>query len=248
VLGVTGRTIPNRFDAGVVALTAQETKLAPLEDLQAVVASDGGVVFVDADGTVVSFGRDWRRGRPDQVRRFTISDNVCSGVDAVIWDASIVVDDDAYSGYVVLSTVAGLKATAGTPTAPFVYTESDLQFANIGEGNSVADAVLQHQRTRWATLDDFTVHVNDPNQPQLATLVALRPLDRVDWKHTERAAGGGNFTLTGSALVIGVEHSMSVADGWTLVVNTIAADNVATMLYWDQADPFTWDDPGALWS
>lgn len=248
ILAVTGRTIPNRFDAGIVALTAQETKLAPLEDLQAVVASDGGIVFVDADGTVVSFGRDWRRGRPDQLTRFTISDNVCTGIDAVIWDASIVVDDDAFAGYVVLSTVAGLKSTAGTPTAPFVYTESDLQFANVGEGNSVADAVLQHQRTARATLDDFAVYVNDPHQPQLATLVALRPLDRVDWKHTERATGGGNFTLTGSALVVGVEHSMSVADGWTMVVNTIAADNVATLLYWDQAAPFTWDDPGALWS
>jgi len=92
------------------------------------------------------------------------------------------------------------------------------------------------------------VYVNDPHQPQLAPLVALRMLDRIDWKHTERAVGGGTFTLTGSALVIGVEHSMSVADGWTLAVHTIAADNIATLLYWDQAAPFTWDDPGALWS
>ena len=73
-------------------------------------------------------------------------------------------------------------------------------------------------------------------------------MDRVDWKHLERVAGGGNFTLTGSTLVVGIEHSMSVDAGWNLVVNTIAADNIATLLYWDQAAPFTWDDPGALWS
>jgi hypothetical protein len=248
IIAATGRAIPTRFDGGVVALTAQQTKSAPLEDLQAVAASDGGVLIADADGTVITFGRDWRRGRADQTAVLTVSDNVCTGVDAVIWEPTFTIDDNGYAGYVVLSTVGNLKATAGVPTAPFVYAESDLQFANAGEGNSVAAALLQHLARPLATLDHFDVHVNDPHQPRLAELVALRPLDRIKWVHTELAAGGGTFTLTGTALVVGVEHAMSPSSGWTLTVDTLAGDDLATLLYWDQAAPYTWDDPRASWS
>jgi hypothetical protein len=247
IVAATGRAIPQRFDAGVVQLTAQETKQAPLEDLQAVAASDGGVVLVDADGTVITFGRDWRRGRTDQTSVLTVSDNVCTA-DAVIWEPTFTIDDHGYAGYVVLSTVAGLKAAAGNPTAPFVYAESDLQFASATEGNSVAAALLAHLSRPLATLDHFDVHVLDPHQPRLAELVALRPLDRIGWTHTELAVGGGTVTLTGTALAVGIEHAMSPSSGWSLTVDTLAADDIITLIYWDQADPYTWDDPRVVWS
>src|SRR4051812_3708874 len=58
VRNAAGRTdIPTRFAAGTVALTAQATDDAPLEEMQTVVTSDGGRLYVDADGTVVSTDR-----------------------------------------------------------------------------------------------------------------------------------------------------------------------------------------------
>jgi hypothetical protein len=76
--GANGNTVPQRleaitliagaadlartFDTGDVTLTAQPTDNAPLEELQTVVASDGGALFCDADGTLRSTRRTWRAG------------------------------------------------------------------------------------------------------------------------------------------------------------------------------------------
>ena len=103
--------VPTRFDGGVNRLTAQPTEQAPLEEMQTVAASDGGLVYVDADGTVVSVGRAWRAGRTDQVTVPVVSDNVCT-VPVVVWDPVIFELDANLAETVRLENVAGLKATA----------------------------------------------------------------------------------------------------------------------------------------
>lgn len=99
--GVTGDTIaarvaavialtlvdnPTQLETGTVLVTAQPSTALPVDEIRAVVQSDGGVFFVDVDGTIRSFDRRWRGGRGDQTVIHTFTDGLCDGWDFDLWD------------------------------------------------------------------------------------------------------------------------------------------------------------------
>ena len=114
--GLTART---RFATGTVRLTRQATERAPLEEMQVVAGSDGGILYGDSDGTIVYADRLWRNGRLDQTAVPVVATNVCTAP-IVLWDPVLSTTDNALASTVTLENVAGLKATASHPGLPYV--------------------------------------------------------------------------------------------------------------------------------
>ena len=108
---------PTRLDAGLVTLHSWETVASPLEELQAVARSDGGFVFVDADGTIVYRDRLWLGGRADQTAIPTFSDNHCGGGTVIVWEPDVTTDDDVLVNKVRLENVADVVVTADDETS-----------------------------------------------------------------------------------------------------------------------------------
>ena len=103
---------PTRFDAGHVTLHSYRSLFTPLEELQAVAESDGGVLHVDADGTLVYRDRSWITGRPDQTDIPTFSDNYCASPVSSRGMSEMTTDDDVLVNDVTLTNVAAVSVHA----------------------------------------------------------------------------------------------------------------------------------------
>lgn len=246
VLAATGRTaVPHRFAAGTVALTAQATERAPLEELQVIAGSDGGVIYGDADGTVVAFDRTWRSGRGDAAA-VVVSDNVCTAP-VVVWDAVLSTNDTYLADTVVLENVEGLRAQTPAVLTGLVLAESDQQWTTQGEGDILAGVLLAAQTQPRVALDTFDVYLLDPHQPELWRAVDWRLFDPLRFLHDSRAVGG-TARLDVTALVTSVVHAIT-PDGWVMTVGTSRAQSYLAPYVWD-TPIITWDDPApdAVWN
>lgn len=237
--------IPTRFDAGVNRLTAQPTEQSPLEELQTVVGSDAGLVFVDADGTVVSYGRNWRGGRPDQTAVPTITDNVCN-VPIVVWDPLISSTDEHLADVVTLENVAGLKATATvtTPVGRYTVAYNAQQWTTQAEGNATAQAILTGQSRARLQLDAAALYLLDPSHPDLWRAVDWRRFDRLSFVHEQAVIGGVPAQINVGVVVMSLAHDIT-PDGWVLTFSTTRAVTYVAPVLWDLT-PYGWDDPNTL--
>ena len=234
------------FDTGLVTLTAQATEQSPLEEAQTVAASDGGVLVVDADGTVMFRDRTWRGGRTDQPRYPILSDNVCTA-ELVVWDATLSSNDSLLADRVVLENVAGLRATAtaARPIGAYVYTETDQQWTVQADGDTLAAALLGALGRRRVAVDTFTVYLFDPRQPSARTAIDWRLGDRVRFLH-DTTAVDGVARLDVAAIVATIEHDVT-PDAWVMTVATTRAVDTIPLYLWD--DPtarYLWDT-GVPW-
>jgi hypothetical protein len=246
IVTAAGATVRTAFATGTVALTVQATDQAPLEEMQTVTGSDGGVLYGDVDGTVVSTARTWRAGRSDQTVFPMIATNVCTAP-IVLWDPVIATSDTHLAGKVILENVAGLKATATRSTDPhYVLAEVDQQWTSQAEGNQLAAdlaAQLFPTRLQLASADLYPL---DPKQPAVIAVTDWRLLDRVRILHDARTPTG-LARVDVEALLLELHHAFT-ADTWvTSIATTRALTYIAAQL-WDQT-PFTWDDPApsAVW-
>ena len=221
ILAAAGESArPKRFNTGTVTLTAQETDEAPLEEMQVVAASDGGVVFVDVDGTLVYLDRNWRAGRTDQEVIPIVSDNVCSAP-VVVWDAVIATTDQNLADRVVLENRAGLVAAVGTSPG-YVLAHTDQQWTTQIEGDVLAALILDGTTPRRIRLEEFDLYLNDPAQPGLWDLIDLRRADRIRFLHDQRTTIGSTTRVDVNMLVDGLVHTIT-PDGWMMTVATTRA-------------------------
>lgn len=231
-------SIPHRFDLGNVTLTRQPTDRAPLEEMQIVSQSDAGVLHVDADGTLLSLDRNWPIGRTDQDVIPVVSDNVCSAF--VIWDSVITVNDTRLADRVVLENVAALVAATG-PAGGYVFTLTEQQWTTQVEGDGVAAALLNMFSPRRLALDEFTLYLFDPHQPDLWRMVDTRRLDQLRFLHEQRAVGGV-LTVDVGVLVSAYTHTISVEGGWTMTIATSRAQDFALPIVYDDGSLYDTDE------
>ena len=233
---------PVRGDTGDVTLTRQLTDRAPLEEIQTVALSDGGIVAVDADGTLLYRNRLWPAGRADQTTLDVFSDNVCT-VPAVVWDLEWTAADDALTNWVKLVNVAGLTATATDPAAlvrwPLTHPDPD-QWTTQAEGDTLAAVLLAQRSTPRLAVESFTLHVHDPQQDLWRTAIDRRIGDRIRFISDQTEPGGGTSTLDIVAVVSTIRHEIT-PEAWVTTIGTTRSVDYVTVEEWDRT-LWVWDD------
>jgi len=236
------------FAAGAVTLTAQQTTAAPLEEMQTVVASDGGVLFADADGTLRSLARTWRGGRTDQTEIPTVSANVCTA-DTVAWDAVLSTNDASAADTIVLENIAKLRAQS--PAGPIgrrVITDTGQQWTTQLEGDTLAAALVAALAGARVRVESFDLYLTAPGDPDRYRAARWRLFDLLRWLHDYRAADGTLARLDVNTLIVTITHNITPGEAWVMTVETTPAVGSNAIIVWNPAgDPYAWDTAGIVW-
>jgi hypothetical protein len=229
-----------RFAGGNVTLTAQKTDQSPLEEMQTVAASDGGVLYGDADGTVVYADRTWRVGRADQGAIPTVGTNVCTAP-IVLTDPVISTTDTGLAGTVILQNLAGLTAkVVKQASPPFTYSDTGQQWTAQGEGDTLAAFLADQMWQARLALSAADLYPRDTRYP------ALRLLDRLRILHDSHTPQGV-ARVDVVALLVELHHALT-AETWVASISTTRAVAAAPTLQWDNT-VYVWDDTAtdAVW-
>lgn len=247
ILTAAGETaLRHRFATGLATLTAQVSNRSPLEESELVAGSDGGRLYVDADGTVVYVDRTWRNGRTDQPAVPVIAGNVCTAP-LVVWEPVLSVNDDALADTVVLTNVANLRAQSPAGAlGKLVHTDTAQQWTTQAEGDTLAAVLVGAQNTPRVSLDAFDVYLLDLAQPAAAGAVDWRLFDKLRFLQ-DTPAVGGTLRLDVTLLVAAVAHQITPA-GWVASYATSRATGYLVGLVWDNAT-YVWNDAntGVVW-
>lgn len=246
ILTAAGAFPRTRFAAGLVNLTAQVTEQSPLEEMQTVAGSDGGLLYGDADGTIVSTDRTWRAtGRSDQTVFPTIGTNVCAAP-IVAWAPVISSLDQWVAGQVMLDNVAGLQASATRYTTPrFIISESDQQWTTQGEGDQLAADLVAGLNPVRVALTSADLYPFDARNPALLGVFDWRLLDRLRILHDSKTPGG-TVRVDFDAMLLELRHAFTAdAGAWITSIGTTRALAYVSAQLWDQS-LYTWDDPSTL--
>lgn len=248
-------TDPADLAQGNVALLVETVERQPLEELEVVALSDGGALFVDADGELTYLDRTFVAGRADQGAVHLFSDNVCEIPALHVWELTQESNDDRLADQVTLTNAATtpITVTATSLDPPlgvhrnYAHPDADL-WTTSAEGQDLAGLLLARHDTPTLSFA-FTLYPLDPNQPALFAAAAdLRLTDLVEVAHEQRAQGGGSTVIDLDLLVATITHDLT-PDQWVTEVDTSKAIGYRIHDLWDFA-PFTWDDtsPDAVWS
>ena len=240
-----------RFDVGDVTLHGLTTERTPLEEMQQVAMSDGGVLAVDADGTLLYRDRTWPGGRPDQTAIPVLSANVCGpAVDAVVWDLELSTDDRVMVNIADLANVATpplevhaenveSRALYGPQTLP-ANRDAD-QWATTTEGQALADYLVTRRGDAYLRVDSAVLYLHDPNQDLWPVGIDRRLGDVVELVQDVPAAGGGTNRLDLFLAVETIRHDIT-PDTWTVTVETTRTVSNRVSERWDLS-LYAWDDP-----
>lgn len=249
--GFAGGATPRRLDAGTVTLTRQATDQTPLEEIERVALSDGGLVYTDADGTLLYRDRLWPAGRADQPAVDVFTDNVCDGP-ITVWDAELSTVDDWVVTTATLANVAGLTATATTTDplllagAPFPLTHPDPDlWTTQAEGDTLAGALVDFYAKASVGIRSMSLHLLDPTRDLWRTGIDKRLGDRIRFQHDYVAAGGGTGTFDVTLIVTTVTHQVT-PESWVVSFATSPAVDATPVQRWDRT-LWLWDDADARW-
>lgn len=253
LLAVRAKTLytdPYRFDVGTVTVSAQPSDAQPIDEMRAVVQSDGGVVFVDVDGTLRYYDRRWRGGRTDQATIPIVSPTVCAR--SVVWDLETTTNDVGQADVATFTNVAGLVATAQRVTPPalrdLIVGQTKQQWISQSDGDQLAAYTQRTAPVAGAlAVRGFRLYALDPAQPAIAQLATdIRLFDRVDVELEQPVAP---LLLSVPALVTGVVHDVAPESGWLTTVNTVRAVPYLRSVLWDDTPVKLWDEtPLNYWS
>ena len=217
--------------------------------------SDGGVIVVDADGTLIYRDRAWPGGRPDQTTVPVISGNVCTA-DAVVWDLELTTDDRVLVNVVDLANVAepaltvnavntASRALHGPQTLP--ANRSADQWATLAQGQALADYLVARRADAYLRIESAVLYLHDPNQDLWAIGIDRRLGDVLELVQDVPAAGGGVGRLDLYLATQTIRHEIT-ADAWTVTWETTRTVGNRVTERWDQS-LYTWDDPAPanLW-
>src|SRR5215510_11630297 len=90
-LAAAGYPDPLVADLGDVTLDTVATDTSPLERIERVALSDGGLFYGDNDGSLDYRNRLWRAGRSDQPTLWAVSDNRCTA-QVIVWNPTMATD------------------------------------------------------------------------------------------------------------------------------------------------------------
>ena len=250
IAAAAGDTGPRRMDPGDVTLTRQLTDRSPLEEMQTVALSDAGLLYADADGALVYRDRLWPRGRDDQTSLDVFSDNVCTAP-AIVWETELASDDEHLVTSVHLANVAEVAANAVTDDPlwagrpyPYTHPEPD-QWTTAGEGQAVANTVLDLYDDPKVGIRRFELHLLDPRQDLWRTGIDRRLGDRIRFLHDYVSVTTEPGTFDVTLVVSTITHQIS-PEGWVVGIGTGPAVAATPVQRWDRTD-WLWDDPDARW-
>lgn len=244
ILDRISSTAPRRFDTGRVTLHSYLTTATPLEEIQNVAASDGGIFFADADGTLVYRARDWVGGRTDQTAVRIFSDNVCDDTIATVWDPELATDDDLMANVVTLTSLADVKVTATDADSVSRYGALSLpgrppdQWITQAHGQELADLIVARRADGYLRIDTFTLYLHDPRQPLLWSYgIDLRLGDLIRFPH-DQPTYFGPARIDLNLIVHSIVHEITPTSWVTTFGTTRALGN--NVIY-------SWDDPTVSW-
>lgn len=246
-----GGAITLRSDLGQATLSLPPAARQPwLEQMQQAAWSDGGLVFADADDTLIGRDRLWRDGRPDQpAQKLALSDNVCDAGAVVVWEPETGHDDDWLAGRVLLSNIAGLASAAANPaenidpTLLYTHPDADL-WRTQAEGDGLAAWIATVRGMARLAISRAVVHLHDARFDYWQAMIDCRLADRVRWLHTERFAG--QLDTTDVDVIVATVRHLLTADTWTVEIETTPAVAYTAVLEWDVTS-YTWNDAAAVW-
>jgi hypothetical protein len=244
-----------------VQLKARPSVQTPIDECHIVALSDGGILYPDANGSLVYADRRWRAaGRPDQAAIPVVSDNVCDPAVLGVWDTDLALEDASVAEYVELINDDGLVAVAssGSPIARrwrLTHPEPDLWIYQ-SDGDALAAFLLSILERRAMRLGSFVIHLVpqrpiDRDAPVTPLSVAAAPLrrgDLVQFVHDFTAADGAAGRLDQFHRIDCVSHAIT-PDTWNVRYIASPVIAYATRGLWD-VTAFTWDDPDPtnVWS
>ena len=249
-------TGPVRSDLGDVTLrvpVASDTP--PLDELRRAARSDGGIVYADADDTVVVRDRRWRGGRTDQTTIPTFTANLCDldPTAVVAWDVTSADLDVRLASVVSLANDATppLVATATNAGVPggliYSHPTPDL-WTTQAEGNALAAFIAANRADARLALGNAGVYLHDIRFDYWHQSLERRLGDRIRFVHEDRFADPDDLTVYDVTLVVTTIRHAITRDTWTVALATTPAVAYTLVELWDQT-LLTWDDanPLAVW-
>lgn len=243
ILATVAYAGPTRWDTGTVHLHSYLTNASPLEEMHAVTASDGGLLLIDADGTLVYRNRTWPAGRIDQVSIPALSDNYCA-VPFVVWDAELTTDDDVIVNRATLTNVARETVTSTNQASidrygPQTLERTNDQWIGVAAGQALADYVVTRRGDGYLRLDGFVLHLNDRRQDLWALGIDRRIGDQLTWYHEQPTTTGVNLVVL-TLVVAAITHEIT-PESWVVSLRTSRAVGNVVALRYDRT-PFNYDD------
>lgn len=250
---------PHRFDTpGLVDLSvpAAENR-PPIDAMRQAARSDGGVIFADADDTLVLRDRFWRDGRTDQDAVPVLTDNVCNlAGSVVVWEPEAADVDERLAGRVVLTNDATPPLVAAATGVPYggpalpstiVWTppEPDL-WRTQAQGDALAQHIANERVDARMALEAAQVLLHDRRFDYWHQILQLRLGDLVRFQHVDSWTGPPptsdlyDLTMVLTTLV----HNVT-PDTWQVTVGTSPAVDYTSVELWDWT-LLTWDDPNPL--
>jgi hypothetical protein len=211
------------LEIGDVQVLAVETENTPLEELQLTAMSDGGILFMDADGRVTYRDRNWyTTARADQTVIPTMSGNVCD-VDVLLWDPVTTTDDLAMINNVTLSNQAvptPLKVTAENTPSRDLYgllvlpsnRDKDL-WLTAPQGQALADYLVAVRSDSYLRLESASIYLHAPGDYWRAG-IDIRIGDVIEFLQ-DVPASGGTQRLDLFLVVRAVAHETHQPVGWS---------------------------------
>lgn len=240
-----------RSDLGDVTLAVPEAAdTAALDVIRQAAWSDGGIVYTDADDTLVVRDRRWRDGRPDQTVIPTLTDNVCDLPGSiVVWSPEAADDDLLIAGRVRLENtadptplVAVISNAAIDPAIVFTHPGSDL-WQTQTDGDALAAHIAGERTGPRLALGAADIHLHDRRFNYWARACDLRLGDIVRFEHRDTYTTGEAFYDV-TAVVTTVRHLIT-PDWWTVQLATSPAVDYTAVEMWD-VTALSWDDPNPL--
>lgn len=241
-----------RADLGDAALAVPAAaNVLPLDALRLAARSDGGIIYADADDTLVYRDRRWRDGRTDQTARPLLTSNVCdAGVGAVVlWEPVAADIDLRLAASVSLSNIAGLTATAPgspdlDPALVFMHPEPDL-WQDQQAGDLLAAHLGAVRSDARMALGNAAVYLHDARFDYWRQITDLRLGDLARFQHTDTFTDPPRAELYDVDLVITTLRHRVTADTWVAELATSPAVDYTAVELWDWT-LLTWDDPNPL--
>jgi hypothetical protein len=252
-MGYSGR---RRFDLGHTTLLNEAVDVSGLEEMMRTARSDGGVIFADADGTLVYADRLWITGRVDQTVIPLLSDNYCDGGADIVWEARTTTADDDIVNHVTLANIAEppltvTKADVDSVTLHGPQTwpseRNDDLWSTVAEGAALADWIVNRRAKHRQRLEQAVLYLHDRRFDMWRVGLDTRLGDLVDWQHYQATTGGpALFQLVFVAST--VTHEIT-PESWVTTLATTPAVDHRMILQWDRA-PYLWDDTdaGNVWN
>jgi hypothetical protein len=158
-----------RLDQGNVTLIKKASTSPILEVMHHTADSDGGVVYIDTDGSFMYRDRRWVYGRDDQMGTPTF-DDICSSSDALdFWTGDPLIDETDVVNVVVMENENTVKVLRDNAASLGKYGRhawlggDGMLWRTFAEGVALADFILMRRADLYWRFTELQLYPTDEN-------------------------------------------------------------------------------------